>query len=480
MKGNSNIIRWSFSGLWTLGWVCVICLIASLSKEFKYRNNPIEETIQLSNPTVEKLEVKANSFGKYYRRNNWFQIEPFASLDEDTVFVRNVRIRIVKTKTDSFSVKMVKFSNGRSRQNANVLVSHINYNINQIDSTLLLEKGISITPQDKFRNQNVLITIAVPIGKRIVIKSNSGWDWSHNARVSFGNNNDFDNDWDSDDEVEQRWRHDVEYIMTKDGLKRTNQFSNSDDEDDYDSSDKLRNYKKSKEEVQKELEETERKANELKKELQTPMPADSSTYKYQPTKPSKQAAPVKNTAKEYSSNGNALISKDALMNAILPKDINTVLQKLQQLGLSKDIDKFTNTLTTAATQTATNSIPVFVDGIKKMSITDAIGIVKNGGTAATDYLRTSTGENLKNTVTPIMKTALDQYNITKEWDKLVGPAKLILGNKVNLNLNLDNLLAGVVTNAMFSKIAEQEVAIRTKAEARTSPTLQRVFGKTWN
>jgi hypothetical protein len=33
---------------------------------------------------------------------------------------------------------------------------------------------------------------------------------------------------------------------------------------------------------------------------------------------------------------------------------------------------------------------------------------------------------------------------------------------------------------MFSKIAEQEVAIRTKAEARTSPTLQRVFGKTWN
>jgi hypothetical protein len=180
------------------------------------------------------------------------------------------------------------------------------------------------------------------------------------------------------------------------------------------------------------------------------------------------------------SNGNALISKDALMNAILPKDVNTVLQKLQQLGLSKDIDKFTNTLTNAATQTATNSIPVFVDGIKKMSITDAIGIVKNGGTAATDYLRTATGENLRLTVTPIMKTALDQYNVTKEWDKLVAPVKLILGNKVNLNLNLDNLLAGVVTNAMFAKIAEQEVTIRTKAEARTTPTLQRVFGKDWN
>ncbi|HNL83477.1 MAG TPA: DUF4197 family protein [Chitinophagaceae bacterium] len=136
------------------------------------------------------------------------------------------------------------------------------------------------------------------------------------------------------------------------------------------------------------------------------------------------------------SNGNALISKDVLMNAILPKDVNTVLQKLQQMGLSKEIDKFTNTLTNAATQTATNSIPVFADGIKRMNITDAINIVKNGGTAATDYFRTTIGNDLRTTVTPIMKTALDQYQVTKEWDKLVAPAKIFLGNKINLNLNL--------------------------------------------
>lgn len=180
------------------------------------------------------------------------------------------------------------------------------------------------------------------------------------------------------------------------------------------------------------------------------------------------------------SNGKALISKDVLMNAILPKDVNVVLQKLNQLGLSKDIDKFTNTLTNAAAQTATNSIPVFVDGIKRMNITDAINIVKNGGTSATDYLKTTIGSDLRTTVTPIMKTALDQYNITKEWDKLVAPAKMILGNKVNLNLNLDNLLAAVVTNAMFNKIAEQEIAIRTKAEERKTPLLQKVFGNDWN
>ncbi len=180
------------------------------------------------------------------------------------------------------------------------------------------------------------------------------------------------------------------------------------------------------------------------------------------------------------SQGKALISKESLMGAILPTEVNNVLQKLQQWGLSKDLDKFTNTLTTAATETATNSIPVFADGIKRMTIKDAIGIVKNGGTAATDYLRSSIGDTLRKAVTPIMKTALDQYKITQEWDKLVAPVKLVLGDKVNLNIGIDHLMAGVVTNAMFTKIAEQETAIRTKAEARTSPTLQKVFGKDWN
>jgi len=179
-------------------------------------------------------------------------------------------------------------------------------------------------------------------------------------------------------------------------------------------------------------------------------------------------------------NGNALISKDALMNAILPAEINSVLSKLQQFGLSKDLDKFTATLTNAASQTANNSIPVFADGIRRMSIIDAIGIVKNGGTAATDYLKSKVGDSLRRAVTPIMKNALDQYNITQQWDKLVAPVKLALGNKVQLNLNIDNLLAGVITTAMFNKIAEQEVIIRTKAEARTTPALQRVFGRDWN
>lgn len=176
----------------------------------------------------------------------------------------------------------------------------------------------------------------------------------------------------------------------------------------------------------------------------------------------------------------SIIQKQSLIDAILPGEVGKVLQTVQQLGLSKEVDKFANTLTNAATESAEQSIPVFLLAIKKITIRDAVSIVKNGGTGATDYLRRAIGDSLRSAMTPVMGTALNKYNVMNEWEKLVGPVKPLLGNKANLNLNIDHLLAGVVTLAMFKKIEEQEISVRTKAEARTSQLLQNVFGRDWS
>ena len=173
-------------------------------------------------------------------------------------------------------------------------------------------------------------------------------------------------------------------------------------------------------------------------------------------------------------------SKDVLLKAILPQEVQKVVQTLDRLGLTTELNRFTNTLDNAAIDAASKSAPIFIDGIRHMSIRDAIGIVKNGGTAATDYLRRSVGDSLRGAVAPVMRTALNEYRIAQEWDKLVGPAKILLGNRAGLNLNLENILAVIITNEMFSKIEQQEISIRTNAQARTSTTLQRVFGKDWN
>jgi hypothetical protein len=76
-----------------------------------------------------------------------------------------------------------------------------------------------------------------------------------------------------------------------------------------------------------------------------------------------------------------------------------------------------------------------------------------------------------------MQSALDEYKLNEQWTKITAPVQSMLGNRVNLDLA--NLMAGVVSESMFRKIAEQEVAIRNNASARTTPLLRRVFGKTW-
>jgi hypothetical protein len=172
---------------------------------------------------------------------------------------------------------------------------------------------------------------------------------------------------------------------------------------------------------------------------------------------------------------NGAFSKESLMQSILPKDVDKVINVLETLGLGKEVNRFTTTLATAAEKTAEKSVPIFLQGIKRMDIGDAFGIVKNGGTAATDYLRKTIGDTLRRAIAPEMNNALNEYKLATQFNELVAPAKLLLGNK--LNLDLGSLMSGLVTNMMFSKIEEKEREIRTKAQARNTALLQKVFGQ---
>lgn len=171
-------------------------------------------------------------------------------------------------------------------------------------------------------------------------------------------------------------------------------------------------------------------------------------------------------------------SKDAVMATLFPESIRKTLNTLQQLGLTNEIDRFTTTMSTAAEQTATRSVPIFVQGIGRMSFTDGIRIVKNGGTAATDYLRTAIGADLRKEIRPVMEQALKEYNLVDQWEKIIKPARALVGDR--LNLDLPTLMAGLVSEKMFQKMEEKEREIRSTATARTTPLLQRVFSRNWS
>ncbi|MDN3659380.1 PspC domain-containing protein [Ferruginibacter paludis] len=214
MKSNRKVLRFTFISLYIIGWACFISLIASVGRDFKSMNNIIEQDVNLANPGIAKLEITNNSPLKKYYRNNWLKFEPFQNLDDDTVFVENVSIKIIKATNDSFRVTMIKMANGENRRSADTLARLIQFSVTQHDSLLLLDKGIPITKDDKFRNQRVIITVYVPVGKQIRIDRNVGWN--NNIHFS-GPWNDHYNDLDIDDE-ERGWQTDVNYVMRANGL----------------------------------------------------------------------------------------------------------------------------------------------------------------------------------------------------------------------------------------------------------------------
>jgi hypothetical protein len=168
-------------------------------------------------------------------------------------------------------------------------------------------------------------------------------------------------------------------------------------------------------------------------------------------------------------------SKDAVMAALFPESMRKVLNTLQTIGLTGEIDRFTTTLGTAAEKTATRSVPIFTKGITNMSFSDAIRLVKGGGTSATDYLRSNIGNELRQEIKPVMQEAINEYKLEDEWKKIIQPAQALVGNK--LNLDLPTLMAGLVAEKMFQQLEAKEREVRTTASARTTSLLQKVFSQ---
>ena len=158
-----------------------------------------------------------------------------------------------------------------------------------------------------------------------------------------------------------------------------------------------------------------------------------------------------------------------------PKNATKVADKLKKLGMQKQVDEVVLSINRAAEDAANSAKPIFVDAIKKMSIKDAIGIVKGNKTAGTDYLNRNTNSALANTFKPIIKTSLEKVNATKRWESVMNTYnKIPFVEKVNPEL--ETYVTEKAISGLFFMLAQQEIAIRENPKERTSALLKKVFG----
>lgn len=167
----------------------------------------------------------------------------------------------------------------------------------------------------------------------------------------------------------------------------------------------------------------------------------------------------------------SLFSSSNILSSVLPESAVKVINTLNTLGMGGEVTRFTNTVTSAAGKSAENAVPVFISGIQRMNIRDAVGILGGGYNAATNYLRTSIGDSLRQAIKPQVAVALEEYKAQEGFNALI--AKIPFGNKPNIDLA--SIVAQQVANQMFKEVEQEEYRIRTDVAARTTPLLQRVF-----
>ena len=168
--------------------------------------------------------------------------------------------------------------------------------------------------------------------------------------------------------------------------------------------------------------------------------------------------------------------KDAFYKVLLPPDARKIENTLRDLGMNKLVDKAILAINRAAEDAAGFAKPIFVDAIKSMTISDAIGLVRNGDTSATHFFRVKTTDRLIAAFLPVIKSSLDKVDATKYYSDLVNTYNNFPTTFKKINPDLPNFVTGRATEALFDLVAKEEVNIRQNIAARTTELLRKVFG----
>lgn len=168
-------------------------------------------------------------------------------------------------------------------------------------------------------------------------------------------------------------------------------------------------------------------------------------------------------------------NKNPRIHIPFPPAVQNVKDWAVKLGMQGQVDKFEETLNRAAEEAAKGGAPIFVDAVKTMSISDALGILKGADTAATHYLRTKCTAPLNVKFKPTVHNATQKVELTKYWTPIMnGYNKIPTHSPVNPDL--DQYVCDRGIDGLFKLIGDEEAKIRIDPLARATDIMKKVFG----
>ena len=171
--------------------------------------------------------------------------------------------------------------------------------------------------------------------------------------------------------------------------------------------------------------------------------------------------------------------KDAFYKILLPPDAKKVENTLRDIGFGNMVDKAILQINRGAEDAAGFAKPIFLDAVRSMTLSDAIGLVRNGDTSATHFFREKTTDKLIAAFLPVIKASLDKVQATKYYGDVITKYNNFPTTFKKINPDLPSFVTNKATDALFDLVAIEERNIRTNIAARTTDILKKVFGQKW-
>jgi Protein of unknown function (DUF4197) len=167
---------------------------------------------------------------------------------------------------------------------------------------------------------------------------------------------------------------------------------------------------------------------------------------------------------------------NSAVKILMPSSLQKVADLARQVGYQKQVDEFILSMNRAAEAAAPLASRYFGDAIRDMTLQDVQGILTGGNTAATEYFRRKTNDNLYKAFKPIVSQKVGEVGATRAYKEMMGQYESVplMGKQ---SLDLDDYVTKKSLDGLFHMVGAEEKKIRTNPAARTTDLLKTVFGK---
>jgi hypothetical protein len=158
----------------------------------------------------------------------------------------------------------------------------------------------------------------------------------------------------------------------------------------------------------------------------------------------------------------------------LPSELETVENILQKVGLESLTEQGIRALNKTAEEAVKEATPLFIAAIKDLTFEESKAILLGSPSAATDYLKSKTENELYLKFQPVVAANFKKVGADQIWETTIQRYNQIPLTK-EVNPDLTDYVTSQALKGVYKMIEMEEIEIRNNINERSSLLLKRVF-----